>query len=142
MYYYLCLSTATSYRIMALWIHPFTPTHLHSLPEPLLPIPLSPFKGCTHRVMILFNGAIDSHQKEQSKAIAQWEHLPFAIFAIFNVKKQLKVLVMVLDQYLTCLICLLRWPCFPIKISRIVQWVHLFSMGFNDFSTILPYFVV
>ena len=30
-------------------------------------------KGCTHRVMILCDGAVDSPRKEQSKAIAQWE---------------------------------------------------------------------
>ena len=29
-----------------------------------------------------------------------------------------------------------RWACFPIKIGRNAQWVHLFSMDFNDFLTI------
>ena len=43
-----------------------------------------------------------------------------AIFAaIFYVKKRLKLLAMA---------------------SRIAQWVHLFSMNYDDFSTILGYF--
>ena len=36
---------------------------------------------------------------------------------------------MAFDQDLTCLI-------FPIKIGRNAQWVHLFSMDFDDFLTI------
>ena len=68
--------------------------------------------------------------------MAQWEHLPFAIFANFDVKKLLKILVMALDQDLTCLIFALRWACFPIKIGPNAQWEHLFSMYFEDFLTI------
>ena len=43
-------------------------------------------KGCTHSASILCNGAVDSHQKQLSKAVTQWEYLFFAIFAIFDVK--------------------------------------------------------
>ena len=52
-----------------------------------------------------------------------WVHLSFTIFAIFDVKRQLKLLEMAYDQVLTCLI-------FPFL------WVHLFSMDFDDFLTI------
>ena len=46
-----------------------------------------------------------------------WVHLSFAIFAIFDLKRQLKLLEM----------------------ARNAQWVHLFSMDFDDH---LPYFLV
>ena len=52
-----------------------------------------------------------------------WVHLSYAIFAIFK-------------QVQTCLKFPLRWACFPIKIGRNVQWVHLFSMDFDDFLSI------
>ena len=71
--------------------------------------------------------------------IALWVHLSFAIFAIFDLKRQLKLLEMACDQVQTCLIFPLRWACSPIKIGRNAQWVHLFSMDFNDFLTI--YFI-
>ena len=90
-------------------------------------------KGCTHRARILCDGTVDSHRKEK-KAIAQWEHLSFAIFAIFDLKKQLKLLAMAFNQFLTCLIVPLRWACFPIKTSRNAQWVHLFSVIFRLFT--------
>ena len=65
-----------------------------------------------------------------------WVHLPFAIFAIFDVNRQLKLLEKAYDQVQTCLIFPFRWACFPIKIGRNAQWVHSFSMDFNDFLTI------
>ena len=65
-----------------------------------------------------------------------WVHLSFAIFAIFDLKRQLKLLEMAFDQVQTCLIFPLRWASFPIKIGRNAQWEHLFSMDFDDFSTI------
>ena len=43
---------------------------------------------------------------------------------------------MAFDQDLTCLIFPFRWAGFPIKIGRNAQWVHLFSMDFDDFFTI------
>ena len=46
-----------------------------------------------------------------------WVHLSFAIFAIFDLKRQLKLLEMACDQVQTCLIFPLRWACFPIKIG-------------------------
>ena len=60
----------------------------------------------------------------------------FAIFAIFDLKRQLKLPEMACDQVQTCLIFPLRWACFPFKIGRNAQWVHLFSMDFDDFLTI------
>ena len=68
-----------------------------------------------------------------------WIHLFFAIFALFDVKRELKLLEMACDQVQTCLIFLLRWACFPIQIGRNAQWEHLFSMCFDDFLTI--YFI-
>ena len=41
---------------------------------------------------------------------------------------------MACDQVQTCLIFPLRWAGFPIKIGRNAQWVHLFSMDFDEFS--------
>ena len=57
-----------------------------------------------------------------------WVHLSFVIFAIFDVKRQLKLLEMACDKVQTCLIFPLRWAGFPIKIGRNAQWEHLFSM--------------
>ena len=68
-----------------------------------------------------------------------WVHLSFAIFAIFDQERQLKLLEMAFDQVQTCLIIPLRWACFPIKIGRNAQWEHLFSLYFDDFLTI--YFI-
>ena len=93
-------------------------------------------KGCTQRAMILCDGTIDSHRKQYSKSIAQWEHLSFAIFAIFDLKRQLKLLEVACAQFLTFLLFNLRWAFFPIKISRKAQWEHLISMYFDDFLTI------
>ena len=67
-----------------------------------------------------------------------WVHLSFAIFAIFDVKRELELLEIACDQVQTCLIFPLRWACFPIKIGRNAQWEHLFSMYFKD----LLYFLV
>ena len=50
--------------------------------------------------------------------VDQWVHLSFAIFAIFDQKRHLKLLEMACDQVQTCLIFPLRWACFPIKIGR------------------------
>ena len=75
------------------------------------------------------------------RMIAQWEDLSFAISAIFDLKRQLKLLEMVCNQVLTCLIFLLRWACFPIKPSRIAQWEHLFLMDFDDSRPFLIMFL-
>ena len=64
--------------------------------------------------------------------VDQWVHLSFAIFAIFDLKRQLKLLEMAFDQVQTCLIFPFRWAHFPIKIGRNAQWEHLFSMYFDD----------
>ena len=47
-----------------------------------------------------------------------------------------KTTEMAFDQDLTCLIFPFRWACFPIKIGRNAQWVHLFSIDFDEFSII------
>ena len=73
--------------------------------------------------------------------MAQWEHLSFAIFVNFDVKKkQLKLLAMAFDQDLTCLIFPLRWAHLPMKNSCKAQWVHLFSINFNGFQSFRLYF--
>ena len=69
-----------------------------------------------------------------------WVHLSFAIFAIFDLKKQLKLLEMAFDQVQRCFIFPFRWAGFPIKFGRNAQWVHPFSMNFNDFRSVCLYF--
>ena len=54
-------------------------------------------------------------------------------FCYFRSKKTTE---MAFDQDLTCLIFPFRWACFPVKISRNAQWVHLFSIDFDEFSII------
>ena len=66
-------------------------------------------------------------------------NLFFAIFALFDGKRELKLLEIACDQVQTCLIFPLRWAGFPIKIGQNAQWEHLFSMCFDDFLTI--YFI-
>ena len=69
-----------------------------------------------------------------------WVHVYFAIIAIFDLKRQLKLLEMAFDQVQTCLIFPFRWAHFPIKNSRKAQWVHPFSMNFNGFRSVCLYF--
>ena len=69
-----------------------------------------------------------------------WVHLSFAIFAIFDLKGQLKLLGMAFDQVQTCLKFPFRWAHVPIKDSHKVQWVHPFSMNFNGFRSVCLYF--
>ena len=63
--------------------------------------------------------------------VDQWVQLSFAIFAIINLKRQLKLLEMAFDQVQTCLIFPFQWARFPIKIGRNAQWVHTFFDGFR-----------
>ena len=69
-----------------------------------------------------------------------WVHLCFVIFAIFDVKRQLKLLEMAYDQVQTCLISPLQWAGFPIKFGRNAQWEHLFSMYCDDLLPISLFF--
>ena len=69
-----------------------------------------------------------------------WVCLSFEIFAIFDLKRQLKLLEMAFDQVQTCLLFPFRWAHFPIKNSRKAQWVHPFSKNFNGFRSICAYF--
>ena len=69
-----------------------------------------------------------------------WVHLSFAIIAIFDLKRQLKLLEMAFNQVQTCLIFPFRWAHFPIKNSRKAQWVHPLSMNFNGFRAVCLYF--
>ena len=68
-------------------------------------------------------GTVDIHASKGF--VDRWVHLSFAIFTIFNVKRELKLLEMACDQVQTCLIFPMRWAGFPIKIGRNAQWVHL-----------------
>ena len=77
--------------------------------------------------------AIESNNLNPSNSV---NILSFAIFAIFNLKRQLKLLEMDCDQFLTCLIFPLRWVSFPFKISDKTKWEHLFSMYFNDYLSL------
>ena len=91
--------------------------------------------GCTLRA-ILGDGASSCIERNHLKPSHNGNTYPVRLRVFFYDNKQLKLLAMALDQYLTCLIFPLRWACFPIKTSRIAQWVHLFSVDFDDFSTI------
>ena len=71
-----------------------------------------------------------------------WVQLSFAIFAIFYVKRQLKLLEMACNQVRACLIFPLRWAGFPIKIGRNAQWELLFSMYFDEVLQISLIFFV
>ena len=66
--------------------------------------------------------------------------LSFAIFAIFDLKRQLKLLEMAFDQVQTYLIFPFCWAHFPIKNSHKAQGVLLFSMNFNSFRAVCLYF--
>ena len=69
-----------------------------------------------------------------------WVHLSFAIFAICDLKRQLKLLEMAFDEVQTCLIFPFRWAHFPIKNSRKAQWVHPFLMNSNGSRAVCLYF--
>ena len=86
------------------------------------------------------DGSLATVDIDASKGFVDlWVHLSFGIFAIFDVKRELKLLEMACDQVQTCLIFPLRWACFPIKIYQNALWDHLFSMYCDDFLTI--YFI-
>ena len=79
------------------------------------------------------DGSLASVDIDASKGFFDlWVHLTFAIVEIFDVKRQLKLLEKACNQVQTCLIFPLRWACFPVKIGRNAQKVHLFSMDFDD----------
>ena len=105
---------APSHRTIALWVHPLTKGLYPQSDGSLAIVDIDASKGFVYL----------------------WVHLSFAIFAIFDLKRQLKLLEMACDQIQICLIFPLRWACFPIKIGRNAQWVHLFSMDFDEFSII------
>ena len=73
--------------------------------------------------------------------VDQWVHLSFAIFAIFDLKRQLKLLEMAYNQVQTCLIFPFRWAHFPIKNSRKAERVHPFSLNFNGFRSVCLFFI-
>ena len=86
------------------------------------------------------NGSLTTVDIDASKWFVDlWVHLFFAICALFDGKRELKLLEMACNQVQTCLIFPLRWAGFPIKSGRNAQWEHLFSMCFDDFLTI--YFI-
>ena len=92
-------------------------------------------KGRIHRV----TESLATVDIDASKGFVNlWVHLSFAIFAIFDGKRELKLLEMACDQVQTCLIFPLRWACFPIEISGNAQWEHF--DGFQRFFQYLPYF--
>ena len=68
------------------------------------------------------------------------EHFSFAFFAIFDLKRQLKLLEMAFNQSQTYLIFPFRWAHFPINNRHKLQWVHPFSINFNGFRPVCLYF--
>ena len=101
---------------------------------PLTTLSVLRVKGCTHKV----TGALacDCRYRCIERVCRLLVNLSFVIFAIFDVKRQLKLLEMACDQVQTCLIFPLRWAGFPIKIGRNAQWEHLFPMYLYDFLPI------
>ena len=69
-----------------------------------------------------------------------WVHFFVAIEDIHRNEYQQKRCFFGFDEIQTCLI--FPFPCahFPIKSSRKAQWVHPFSMNFNDFRSVCLYF--
>ena len=65
-----------------------------------------------------------------------WVHFFVAVEDIHRNWYRRKWCFLAFDLIQTCLIFPFRWACFPIKIGRNAQWEHLFSMDFDDFSTI------
>ena len=97
--------------------------------------------GVTKGVYPQSDGSLATVHIDASKGFVDlWVHLSFAIFAIFDLKTQLKLLEMAFDRVQTCLIFPFRWAHFPIKIGRKAKWVHPFSMIFNGFRAVCLYF--
>ena len=71
-----------------------------------------------------------------------WVHSFFMIFAIFELKRLLKLLEMAFNHVQTCLIFPFRWAGFPIKFGRNAQWEHLCSIYFDDFLPISLIFFI
>ena len=61
-----------------------------------------------------------------------WVHLTFAIFAIFDLKRQLKWLRPRSNMFNISF----SMGMFSYQIGRNAQWVHLFSIDFDEFSII------
>ena len=53
--------------------------------------------------------------------VDQWVHLSFAIFAIFDVKRELKLLEMACDQVQTCLIFPMDGQVFILKLVEMLS---------------------
>ena len=88
------------------------------------------------------NGSLATVDIDASKGFVDlWVHSSFAIFAILDLKRQLKLLEMPFDQVQTCLIFPFRWAGFPIKFGRNAQWEHLFLLYFDDFLPISLFFL-
>ena len=66
----------------------------------------------------------------------QWEYLTFVIFANFDVKRTTKITYDGVQPRSNMSNISFSMGFFPIKNSRNAQWLHLFSMGFDGFSTI------
>ena len=65
-----------------------------------------------------------------------WVHFFVAIEDIHQKWLSTEVQFLGFNQIQTCLMFPLRWAYFVIKIGRNARWEHLFSMYFDDFSTI------
>ena len=79
----------------------------------LLRMKLIRMKGCTHQAMSLCIGVVDSHRKQYYNNL----NPSHSDLKISDLKRQLKLLEMACNQFLTCLI-------FPIKISSKAQQEH------------------
>ena len=71
--------------------------------------------------------------------VDQWVHLSFAIFAIFDLKRQLKLLEMAFEQVQTCLII-------PFRLVEMLsgytyfRWISMDFRSFTLFSSLKVHF--
>ena len=95
-------------------------------------------KGCTHRAMILCDKAADKAiERSKLKPLHSGNTSLLRFTGILDVKQTTETtcdcfrLISNMPQIFP-----LQWACFSITTSSISQWVHLFSVYFDYFSTI------
>ena len=98
-------------------------------------------KGCTHRAMILFDGAVDSHQRIILRNCTVGT-LILCDFCIFDAKKKLKLLAMAFRPRSNMLNISFAMGFFPIQNQSNSSVGTLIFDGFRLFLTHLPYFLV
>ena len=87
------------------------------------------------------NGSLATVDIDASKRFVDlWVHSSFAIFAIFDLKRQLKLLEMAFDQVQTCLIFPFDGQVFLLNLVEMLSGNTIFSMYFGDILPISLFF--